>query len=288
MVLTMWRSLTFLAGLIALLAGPASGQTIGPGDGARSAVLLGTTLKVFTYRPANCELRLVLAVFHGTERDAAPYRDHARPLADKLCALVVSPELDKTRFPISSFQLGGVFLKGAFVAPGKRPVDLVAPLIAWARASAGQPNLTSALLGHSAGGQFLGRVAAFAATDATHIVLANPSTWVLPSTTERAPYGFGQTGSAAEAEQALRTYLGLPITVLLGAADTGSHNLAMDPEAVAQGANRLMRGRNAFAMAESVAREHGWRFGWTKLEVPDVGHSATRMFASSQAVEAFR
>jgi len=131
-------------------------------------------------------------------------------------------------------------------------------------------------------------VAAFAATDATRIVLANPSTWVLPSTTERAPYGFGQTGSPAATEQALRAYLALPITVMLGTADTGSHNLAMDREAVAQGANRLMRGRNTFAMAEAVAREHGWRFGWTKLEVPDVGHSDRQIFASSEAVEAFK
>jgi len=61
----------------------------------------------------------------------------------------------------------------------------------------------------------------------------------------------------------------------------------MEPEALAQGANRLMRGRNTFAMAESVAREHGWTFGGHKAEVPGVGHSSTRMFKSSQAFEAF-
>ncbi len=52
----------------------------------------------------------------------------------------------------------------------------------------------------------------------------------------------------------------------------------MEPEALAQGANRLMRGRNSFAMAETVAREHGWAFGWRKAEVPGVGHSTTKMF----------
>jgi hypothetical protein len=85
----------------------------------------------------------------------------------------------------------------------------------------------------------------------------------------------------------LRAYLALPITVLLGADDTGSRDLSMEPEALAQGANRLMRGRNTFAMAESVAREHGWTFGGHKAEVPGVGHSSTRMFKSSQAFEAF-
>jgi hypothetical protein len=118
-----------------------------------------------------------------------------------------------------------------------------------------------------------------------HIVIANPSTWVLPSANDAAPYGFGKL---PDPEHALRAYLALPITVLLGADDTGSHGLSMEAEALAQGANRLERGRNTFAMAEAVAHEHGWAFGWQKREVPGVGHSTTKMFKSKQAFEAFR
>jgi len=49
-----------------------------------------------------------------------------------------------------------------------------------------------------------------------------------------------------------------------------------------------MRGRNSFALAESVAREHGWPFAWKKLEVPTVGHDFSDMLESRQAIEAFR
>lgn len=266
-----------------LFAATASGQTIGPGSGESTATLLGTSVKVFTYRPHGCTPRLVLASFHGMSRDGAGNRDATRPLADKSCAIVVAPEFDDVRFPTHKYQRGGVMLRGAYVPPGARTVDMVAPLIAWARTASGRADLPYALIGHSAGGQFLGRVAAYTAPDAVHIVIANPSTWVLPSTTEAVPYGFGKL---PDPEPALRAYLALPITVLLGANDTGSHELSMEPEALAQGANRLARGRNTFAMAEVVAREHGWTFGWEKAEVPGVSHSTAKMFESKQAFEA--
>jgi hypothetical protein len=278
------RALALLASAIVSFATVADAQTIPAGLGETSATLLGTRLRVFTYRPS-CSPHLVLAVFHGLGREAGPYRDEARPLADQLCAVVFAPEFDDERFPTSTYQRGGVIRHGTFLPPGARTVDMVAPLIAWARAASAQPALPYALIGHSAGGQFLGRVAAYTAPDAMRIVIANPSTWVLPSLTENAPYGFGKVPNA---EPALRAYLALPITVLLGGSDTGRHNLSSEPEAVAQGANRLLRGRNTFVSAQKVARERGWAFGWTESEVPGVGHSATQMFASPQAAAAFR
>ena len=281
----MGKSLAMLVAASALIADAASGQTLATGSDESPAALLGTTVKISTYRPTNCTPRLVLASFHGLGRDGGTNRDATRPLADKICAIVVSPEFDDVRFPTHRYQRGGVVLRGAFVPPGSRTVDMVAPLIAWARESSGQPALPYALIGHSAGGQFLGRVAAYTAPDAVHIIIANPSTWVLPSVADAAPYGFGKL---PDPEHALRAYLALPITVLLGANDTGLENLSSEPEALAQGANRLVRGRNAFAMAESAAHERGWVFGWRKAEVPGVGHSTTRMLGSKQAAEALR
>jgi hypothetical protein len=67
----------------------------------------------------------------------------------------------------------------------------------------------------------------------------------MPSLTEAAPFGFGGIGPSPKAEEALRAYLARPIVVLLGDADTGTHNLAVSPEAMAQGSYRPARGRNA-------------------------------------------
>jgi hypothetical protein len=101
-----------------------------------------------------------------------------------------------------------------------------------------------------------------------------------------APYGFGPPFPVAEAEAALRRYLALPITVLLGADDTGSRNLADSAEAKAQGATRIERGRAVFAESEQAARAHGWPLNWRLSIVPGVGHNARRMFAAPGVFEA--
>jgi poly(3-hydroxybutyrate) depolymerase len=271
MVLNMRRTLSIIAAASVLFAGAAGAQTIAQtiavGNGQSVATLGDKQVNVFTYRPATCDPHRLLVVFHGLNRDAGPYRDHARTLADRLCAIAVAPEFDKARFPTAMYQLGG------------STVDLVAPLVAWARQAAAQPGMPYILIGHSAGAQFLSRVAAYAAPPAQRIVIANPSTWVLPDISTAKPYGFG---SVANGEQALRAYLASPIVALLGGADTGSHNLTMTKEAVAQGPNRLTRGHNTFELAKSVAQKHGSPFGWTLVEVPGVGHDATKMFSAPQ------
>jgi acetyl esterase/lipase len=259
--------------------------TIEAGTGQQSAALPGAVLTVFTYRPKSCTPRLLLVVFHGVGRDAGPYRDHARTLADRLCAVVIAPEFDRERFPTILYQYGGVVKDHVLAQPGNRTVDLVSPLVAWARAAVGQPDLPYVLAGHSAGAQFLARVAAYASTTAVRIVIANPSTWVLPSTKEAAPFGFSDIGTPEASEQALRAYLALPITVLLGGMDTGTHNLTITPQAMAQGPNRLSRGHNTFLMAQTAARSHSWQFGWHLVEIPGVGHDATAMFSASKTVE---
>jgi poly(3-hydroxybutyrate) depolymerase len=260
-------------------------EPIPTGNGEQTVSLPGADLQVFTYRPADCTATAVLLVFHGVSRDAGPYRDHAKPIADKLCAVVVSPLFDAERFPRDRYQYGGVADHGRAVPPGQRTVDLVAPLVAWAQVASGKPDLPSILVGHSAGAQFLDRVAAFTTTKAERILLANPSTWVMPNAETQVPFGFG--GVAPNPEEALRAYLALPIIVNLGQADTGTKTLAMSAEAMAQGPYRLARGRNAFAAAKQAAESHGWPFGWTLIEVPDVGHSATKMFGAAETLSAF-
>ncbi|HTE36492.1 MAG TPA: hypothetical protein VK630_08090 [Reyranella sp.] len=93
----MRNGLGILVGAMALIAGAANGRTIGPGSGESSATLLGVTMKVSTYRPTSCTPRLVLASFPGLTRNRDTNRDATRPLADKLCAVVVSPEFDDVR-----------------------------------------------------------------------------------------------------------------------------------------------------------------------------------------------
>jgi len=255
-----------------------------PGNGQHSVILGSTTIDVFTWRP-NATPKRLLVVFHGMHADGDVYRDRSTPLAERLGAVVVVPKFGPPEFTVPLYQRGGVAPDGVFVPPGRRTVDLIAPLVAWAQEACGQPDLRHDLIGHSAGGQFLSRVAAFAPAVGVRYVIANPSTWVLPSIDDTVPYGFA---GSPNAEQTLRTYLALPITVLLGTEDTGTNNLSSEPEAVAQGVNRLERGRDTFAKAKAAAKALGAPFGWNLTEVPGIGHDSAGMFASEQAYEALR
>jgi alpha-beta hydrolase superfamily lysophospholipase len=261
---------------------------IEPGIGTQAAVVDGKSLHVETYRPPNCQPNLILLVFHGVDRDADKYRDRARPVADRLCAVVVAPLFDHARFPRDLYQYGGIAEHGHLLAPGTRSVDLVEPLADWVQGVLGAPQVPFILMGHSAGAQFLSRVTAFTASRAERIVVANPSTWVMPSTTTAIPFGFSGLQPPDSAEQALRLYLARPVIVALGRSDTGIAALDQSLEAKLQGATRYERGRNAFASAKATAEQHGWRFGWTLVEVEGVGHNAAKMFTAAPLMDALQ
>ena len=266
----------------------AANDAIPVGDGQQTADLDGTPFQVFTYKPGGCAIAAILLVFHGVDRNAGPYRDDAAPLGQRFCMLVVAPLFDEARFPSWRYQRGGIVHGGAVQPAASWTLNFVPRLASWAREREGRPDLPYTLLGHSAGGQFLSRVAAFGQDRATQVVIANPSTWVEPSLEVAAPYGFGGVFGPAQGEAALRRYLATPITVLLGREDTGSRNLATSDEAEEQGATRLERGQTVFQKAEQAARQRGWPFNWRLAMVPGVGHDARRMFTSEAAFDAPR
>src|SRR5215472_13464551 len=225
----------------------------------------GTPMVVFTYRPAGCSDPALLLVFHGIARNARAYRDDAR--ADRLCLLVVAPVFDKRAFPTWRYQRGGI-VKDAVVQDAREwSGTQVLDLVAWARAQEGRP-LPYSLLGHSAGGQFLDRLAAFVPTDARRIVVANAGSYVFPSLEIDAPYGLGKAYSGAVGEAAFRRYLQQPLTIYLGQSDTRDDMRNDYPEAFAQGASRYQRGVNVFSAAKTLAQTRGWPFNWRLVEPP--------------------
>src|SRR5499433_4564659 len=128
--------------------------------GRQIADVNGAPMVVFTYRPAGCSDPSLLLVFHGIARNARTYRDDARAIADRLCLLVVAPVFDKRAFPNWRYQRGGIVKDAVVQNTRDWTGTLVLDLIAWARGQEGRP-LPYSLLGHSAGGQFLDRLAAF-------------------------------------------------------------------------------------------------------------------------------
>jgi pimeloyl-ACP methyl ester carboxylesterase len=253
-----------------------------------TAHLRGGPITVYTYRPSGCSNPAFLFVFHGIGRNASMQIDSAQKLADRECMIVFAPLFDKEEFPVWRYQLGGVVKDRRPLPREQWAVWTVSDLVTWARVNEGRLDAPYYLFGHSAGAQFLSRVAAFGLPkDAKRIVIANPSTYVLPSTDEPAPFGLGGVFSEAEGEKQLRAYLQLPITIYVGEDDTGDKYLVQTRSAMRQGDNRLDRGQYTFDMAKSLAQAKGWDFGWRLVTVDGVGHSARRMLRSDDAMEAF-
>jgi dienelactone hydrolase len=279
--------LAAVALLVVLAAAPRAASAFGVGS--EVARLDGVALTVFTYRPLGCAEPSLLFVFHGNGRTAERYRDHALPLAESACFLVFAPLFDKERFSNARYHRGGL-VDGGEVRP--RPAwttELIDDLIAWARTREGRPDAPFYLFGHSAGGQFLSRVAAFALpADAERIVVANPSSYIVPSLEEAAPYGFGGVFTdEAVAEAQLRAYLALPLTIYIGDDDTGDKDLLDNEPARRQGRHRRERGERVYAAAAALAQAQGWPFGWNKVYATGVGHSARGMLAAEEALTAF-
>ncbi len=267
-------------------ATPVAAEAIPAGTGQQTAGLGGTRIPVFTYRPAGCSDRALLMVFHGVARDADHYRDYARPLADRNCLLVVAPRFDRRVFPSWRYQRGGIVDEsGAVQNPRDWTGRLVLDLVDWVRRQEGRP-LTYSLLAHSAGSQFLDRVAAFVPTEAKRIVVANAGTYVLPSLAVDAPYGLGKVYAGADGEAQLRRYLEQPLTIYLGEGDSRDDERNDTPQARAQGTSRLQRGLNTFNAGKALAQARGWTFNWRLVELPGVGHNAREMFTAKQASDA--
>jgi hypothetical protein len=251
----------------------------------------GTALDVYTYRPAG-EINGVLLTFHGSARNAEGIRDNAIQLANKLGYYVVAPKFDEARFSSDLYQRGGLIDGSRFVSnPDAWTVSRADAIAEWANARVGTDASDDTILfGHSAGGQYMSRVAAYG-QDATFdkMIVANPSTHVWPSLTEKVPYGYGGGYfTAAQSQEFLKDYLADPVTIYLGSEDDNPNDpeLATGPSAMRQGEHRLERGINAYNEGKAVAAANGWQFNWELVIADGIGHSSGGMLNHAQMLEA--
>jgi pimeloyl-ACP methyl ester carboxylesterase len=256
--------------------------TVPAEKGQQTINVANADMVVFTYRPTSCTNPSLLMVFHGLHRNADRTRDDARPLAERLCSIIVSPLFDKERFPTWRYQRGGVVDHNVVQPPREWTGRIALSIADWVRKQEARP-IAYSMIGHSAGGQFLSRLAAFVPNQAKRIVIANPSTYVFPTLSKRAPYGFGGVYSGKMGEAELRRYLAEPLTIFLGQEDVGDEERSDSAQAVAQGETRYDRGRNFYKAGSELARARGWAFNWRLVELVGVGHNEKKMFASPEA-----
>src|SRR5262249_8900311 len=128
--MTMTRYFSVAAMLYCLL-GPTPTAAAPIATGRQTIDINGTHIVVFTYRPAGCSDPTLLMVFHGIARNARSYRDYARPVADRVCLLIVAPVFDERVFPTWRYQRGGIVKDTAGADPRDRRRRAAAHLRAW-------------------------------------------------------------------------------------------------------------------------------------------------------------
>lgn len=243
----------------------------------------GMNLTLFTQQLQSGTLK-TLFVFHGTDRNADEYCAHSAMLGKNAgMSTVVAPLFDKDRFPNWRYHRGGIQdEKGnarnrsewtySFVEKLIRPIERREPVY---------------LIGHSAGGQFLNRMCAFAGTSAKRVVVANPGSVIFPRSDWNFPFGMGGLNSSLGSADAIRAYLAQPMTFLLGTADNKpDENFDTSKDAMRQGGGRLQRSTNCFNYGKKLAAKNGWTFNWKLKTVKDVGHDHEKMFNSPEAAQA--
>jgi pimeloyl-ACP methyl ester carboxylesterase len=248
----------------------------------------GEPITLFTYKPPTYRDGPLLVVFHGVQRNAEDYRNYAITLAERFKAIVVTPLFDRERFPLARYQRGGlVDADGKAQPPETWTYAAVPRIVAHVRGLEGRADLPYYLIGHSAGGQFLVRLAAFMPGEAVRIVAANAGSHLFPSRDRDFGYGFGGLPPEISSDDVLRRYLAAPLTLYQGTGDVlPSNSLDVSEPAMRQGPHRLARGRAVFEYAAELARTKGWAFNWRRVETPGVGHEAAFMFAAREVEDA--
>jgi pimeloyl-ACP methyl ester carboxylesterase len=245
-------------------------------------------ITLFTYKPPTYRGGPLLIVCHGVQRNAEDYRNFAITLAERFGVLVVAPLFDKERFPMARYQRGGlVGADGAVQPPERWTYASIPRMVARVRELEGKPDLPYYLIGHSAGGQFLVRMAAFLPGEAECIIAANTGSHLFPTREADFGYGFGGLPPELSGDDVIRRYLAARLTLYQGTGDViADPSMDASPPAMRQGPNRLARGRAAFAAAQALAKEKGWVCNWRLVETPGIAHEAAFMFAAKEAGDA--
>lgn len=247
----------------------------------------GEPLTLHTYRPPTYAGGPLILVFHGVKRNAEDYRNFAITMAERFRAVIITPEYDSARFPSARYQRGGLLKGGKVQSESAWTYSTVPGIVSFARKMLGNDTLPYYLIGHSAGGQFLCRMAAFLPGEARRIIASNPGSDLFPTRDQPFGYGFGGLPEALSDDKVLKAYLAAPLTLYLGTDDIYPRpSFDASPEGMRQGQHRLERGRNCYAFAAALAQRKGWPFNWRKVETPGIGHDAAYMFAAKEAEDA--
>lgn len=244
-------------------------------------------VRVFAHKPESYTPDSpILIVLHGYKRNADRYRDDWVPHAESLGALLLAPEFSQAAFPgPRAYEVGNMRTvdRRSFLPQERWSYGLVERLFDYVREATGTTREGYWLYGHSAGGQFVHRLALFQENARFEVAIAaNAGAYTLARPGERFPYGLDRFPDLEAVQE--RAFL-RKLVVMVGEKDTDVTNamLLRSEEAMRQGPHRHARGIYFHADAEAEARRMMLPFRWQVVSVPDVGHSNRGMARAAAA-----
>lgn len=238
-------------------------------------------INVETYVPLACVGKPCPLVFslHGLQRNAEVARDNWVDAAERHGLLIAAPHFDRERFPTRLYQQGGV---GSEADPARWVYAVIERFFDRALATGRVAGTTYTLFGHSAGAQFVHRMAILMPQARfSTAVSANAGYYTLPVGKQAAggfSYPYSLEGTPAT-QASLKAAFAKPLLVMLGELDTDPDHpqLNRSKGAQAQGPNRLARGRNFVAVAAAEAARLGVESRWREIVVPGAAHEQRKM-----------
>jgi poly(3-hydroxybutyrate) depolymerase len=228
--------------------------------------------RVYTYRPRKCDSTCpILFVISGVKRNAYDYLGYWELISDRNNFIVIAPEFTNEHWPKAA-----AYSQGDVADNPNRErwaFSFVEHLFDEVRD--GQKDYM--IFGHSAGGQFVQRMALLLPDNRASVMVAgNPGWYTWPEwRKDKAdnPYPYSLVNTpTGEAE--LKRALARRVLLLVGEndSDPDAENLNQSEGAKKQGASRLDRGENFFKAATAAAQALGVKLGWELIEVPDTAH----------------
>jgi predicted esterase len=247
----------------------------------------GRTIRLFYAKPEKMSADTqVLFVCHGVKRNPQKYLEVWQKYQKDLNVILVAPEFSKKEFPKGrDYNQGNLVAADGSLNPAKQwSLSAIDEAFLILKMCLGLTSNEYLIYGHSAGAQFVHRLAIFLPeTSAGVLVAANPGSLTFLGSPASYPYGLPAGIDEEQIKKALRRKL-----ILLAGLediDPDHKHLNNSSSAKKQGANRLERGRNFFEDARKIAQKLNAEFNWQRIEVPGVAHSNKGM--ASAAAEIF-
>jgi len=261
-----------------LLAAPTTGsiRAVEPGSSLPSGQLVRRSLAAdssqhyLVYIPeSGGRGASVFVTTHGVSRNFEEHATLFAPYAEKYGVVLVAPSFT------ADGNAGYQRLEGAD--------QILEAIVAEVGLLTGATTAKFFMFGFSGGAQFTHRYTMVHPDRVSGAVVGAAGWYTFPDSATAYPYGMGPGEGRDRLKLEPARFLQVPITVIVGGADTGSKNLRQNPELDRQqGKTRLERAQRWTAAMRRAAETRGVEPRVTCVLVPGIGHSFRQFMEEGQ------